>query len=51
MLVFVIDGDRFEEHTMKKHYLRLIVFLSWALWMGMSVAAWAQDGIVNARGN
>ena len=36
---------------MKKHYLRLIVFLSWALWMGMSVAAWAQDGIVNARGN
>ena len=36
---------------MRKHYLRLMVFLSWALWMGMSVATWAQDGIVNARGN
>lgn len=36
---------------MSKHYLRLMGVLSWALWLGMSIAAWAQDGIINARGN
>jgi hypothetical protein len=36
---------------MNRHYLRLIAVLSWVLWLGMSIAAWAQDGIVNARGD